>query len=90
MGKHSLLVVNDNPAILKLMCEFLRRLLAQVHVDITDSPNIALHRAMSHEYSAVVTDVMMPGMGETETRIRDPSRASAHADHIHERSGACP
>jgi CheY-like chemotaxis protein len=46
MGKHSLLVVNDNPAILKLMCEFLRRLLAQVYVDITDSPNIALHRAM--------------------------------------------
>lgn len=72
MGKHSLLVVDDDPVILKLVCEFLKRFLAHVHVDTTDSPNTALHRAMSHEYSAVVTDVIMPGMGgmELASKIR--------------------
>jgi hypothetical protein len=48
MGKHSLLVVDDDPVILKLVCEFLKRFLAHVHVDTTDSPNMALYRAMSH------------------------------------------
>ena len=66
MNKHSLLVVDDDPVILRLVSEFLKRSLADVHVDTTDSPNMALHRATSHQYSAVLTDVMMPGMGGME------------------------
>ena len=66
MNKRSLLVVDDDPVILRLVSEFLKRSLADVHVDTTDSPNMALHRATSHQYSAVLTDVMMPGMGGME------------------------
>lgn len=66
MAKHSLLVVDDDPVILKLVCAFLKRSLADLHVDTTDSPNTALHRATSHQYAAVLTDVMMPGMGGME------------------------
>ena len=66
MDKHALLVVDDDPVILKLVCEFLKRSLTDVHVDATNSPDTALHRATSRQYSAVLTDVMMPGMSGME------------------------
>lgn len=66
MAKHSLLVVDDDPVILKLVCAFLKRSLADIHVDTTSSPNTARHQATCHQYSAVLTDVMMPGMGGME------------------------
>jgi two-component system, NtrC family, C4-dicarboxylate transport response regulator DctD len=66
MAKHSLLVVDDDPVILKLVCAFLTRSLADVHVETTNSSNAALQRATAHQYSAVLTDVMMPGMSGME------------------------
>jgi DNA-binding NtrC family response regulator len=64
--KHSLLVVDDDPVILELVCQFLERSLTDIHVDTTNSPNTALKHAASHQYSAVVTDVIMPGMSGME------------------------
>ena len=66
MAKHSLLVVDDDPVILKLVRAFLQQSLADVDVETTSSPNAALLRATAHQYSAVLTDVMMPGMGGME------------------------
>ncbi|HKN86805.1 MAG TPA: response regulator [Nitrospiraceae bacterium] len=64
--KPSLLLVDDDPVILEIICEFLKRFLADVYVDATDSPGTALQRALSNQYSAVVTDVMMPGISGLE------------------------
>lgn len=66
MTKPSLLIVDDDPVMLEVLCEILKRSLADVHIDATDSPNTALHNATSNEYSAVVTDVTMPGMSGLE------------------------
>jgi DNA-binding NtrC family response regulator len=66
MNKSSVLIVDDDPVMLEVLCEFLKRSLADVQVDATDSPNTALHHATSNHYSAVVTDVTMPGMSGLE------------------------
>lgn len=66
MAKPSLLIVDDDPVIREVLCSFLKRSLTDVHVDVTTSPNAALHRATSDQYSAVVTDVTMPGMDGLE------------------------
>jgi DNA-binding NtrC family response regulator len=66
MTKPSLLIVDDDPVMLEVICEILKRSLANVQVDATDSPNTALHNATSNHYSAVVTDVTMPGMNGLE------------------------
>src|SRR2546421_99234 len=64
--KCSLLIVDDDPVMLEVICEILKRSLANVQVDATDSPNAALHNATSNHYSAVVTDVTMSGMDGLE------------------------
>ncbi len=64
--KPSLLIVDDDPVILEIICEFLKRYLAGVDVDATDSPGTALQRALANQYSAVVTDLMMPGISGLE------------------------
>ncbi len=66
MTTPSLLIVDDDPVILEIVSAFLKRSLADVTIETTDSPKTALHRATSNQYSAVVTDVTMPGMGGLE------------------------
>jgi len=68
--KPSVLIVDDDPVMLEVISEILKRSLADVLVDITDSPDTALRRAASHQYSAVVTDVIMPGMNGLELAAR--------------------
>jgi len=70
LTKPSVLIVDDDPVMLEVIHEILKRSLADVLVDVTDSPNTALHRAASHHYSAVVTDVIMPGMNGLELAER--------------------
>jgi two-component system C4-dicarboxylate transport response regulator DctD len=66
MTKPALLIVDDDPLLLDLVREFLTRALTDVEVETTGSPKTALHRATSHQYVAVVTDVTMPGMSGLE------------------------
>jgi|KBSMisStandDraft_5_1062788.scaffolds.fasta_scaffold14670_2 two-component system nitrogen regulation response regulator GlnG len=72
-NKPSLLVVDDDPVVLEVVCESLKRSLVDVHIESTDSPKIALRQATSRRYSAVVTDVTMPVMNglELASKIHD-------------------
>lgn len=62
----SLLIVDDDPVVLEVVCGFLKRFLVGVSVDATDSPDTALQQVRCNRYSAVVTDVMMPGLSGLE------------------------
>lgn len=98
--KPSVLIVDDDPVMLEVIGEILKRSLADVLVDVTDSPKTALLRATSHQYAAVVTDVTMPGMNGLELASRIHAMrpdthivfisGTAHAlENCHPRAFAC-
>ena len=56
-----LLIVDDDLLTVQLLCELAARYFSEVPVDGTDSPLTALEYAKTTEYSAVLTDLVMPG-----------------------------
>src|SRR5689334_12265920 len=62
MSTPRILIVDDDPLTVRLLCELVIRSFEDVKVDGTDSPMTALEYAKTTPYSAVLTDFVMPGM----------------------------
>ena len=58
----SILLVDDDPALLKALPETLRLRVPEVDVEVCDSGSAALEQIKAKDYDAVVTDIKMPGM----------------------------
>ena len=58
----SVLIVDDDPALLQALPAALRLRMAGVTVDTADSALAALERISARDYDAIVTDIKMPGM----------------------------
>src|SRR5437899_2933385 len=74
--KRSVLIVDDDPALLEALPEVLRLRMGGVTVETADSAGAALDRIIAWDYDAVVTDIKMPGMDGlallAEIRTRPP------------------
>jgi CheY-like chemotaxis protein len=57
-----ILVVDDDPALLKALPETVRLRLDGVDVDTCDSAPEALERVRRTDYDVIVSDIKMPGM----------------------------
>jgi DNA-binding NtrC family response regulator len=62
MTRSSVLIVDDDSALLEALPETLRLRMSGVMVDTADSATAALERIAAHDYDAIVTDIKMPGM----------------------------
>jgi DNA-binding NtrC family response regulator len=58
----SVLIVDDDPALLEALPEALRLRMGGVTVETVDSASAALDRIAAGHYDAIVTDIRMPGM----------------------------
>ncbi len=58
----SVLVVDDDSALLRALPETIRLRMRGVIVDTADSAATALDRVATRDYDAIVTDIKMPGM----------------------------
>jgi len=56
------LIVDDDPALLRALPETLRLRMSGVTVDTADSAAAALERIAARDYDAIVTDIKMPGI----------------------------
>lgn len=72
----SLLIVDDDVALLEALPEALRLRMGGVTVETADSAAAALDRIADRDYDAIVTDIRMPGMDGLklldEIRTRKP------------------
>src|SRR3954463_13889556 len=66
MSESSVLIVDDDLALLEALPEALRLRMRNVAVDTADSAAEALNRISQREYDAIVTDIKMPGMDGLE------------------------
>src|SRR2546428_12613094 len=62
MTASSVLIVDDDSALLEALPEALRLRMSGVIVDAADSAAAALDLIAAHDYDAIVTDIKMPGM----------------------------
>lgn len=62
MTSLSVLIVDDDPALLEALPEALRLRMGGVIVETADSAATALDRIAERDYDAIVTDIKMPGM----------------------------
>jgi signal transduction histidine kinase len=62
MSDIRVLIVDDDPALLKALPETLKLKMAMLAVDTSDSASGALARVAETDYDAIVTDIKMPGM----------------------------
>jgi DNA-binding NtrC family response regulator len=62
MTASSVLIVDDDLALLEALPEVLRLRMSGVTVDTADSAAAALERIAARDYDAIVTDIKMPGM----------------------------
>jgi two-component system, sensor histidine kinase and response regulator len=62
----SVLIVDDDVALLEALPEALRLRMGGVTVETADSAAAALDRIAEREYDAIVTDIKMPGMDGLE------------------------
>ena len=89
MNQARVLIVDDDPAVLRALPEALRIRMDGVTVDAADSATAALNRIASWDYDAIVTDIKMPGMDGlellTEIRTQWPDiptlMITGHAEH---------
>ena len=58
----SVLIVDDDPALLQALPRAVRLRLGGVTVETADSAAAALERIAAQDYDAIVTDIKMPGM----------------------------
>src|SRR5438876_7266760 len=58
----SVLIVDDDPALLQALPQALRLRMGGVTVETADSAAAALERIAVQDYDAIVTDIKMPGM----------------------------
>jgi YesN/AraC family two-component response regulator len=74
-----LLIVDDDPMLLRLLSLLVTSQLEQVLVDTADSPFIALNRVKANAYDVVISDVRMPGMNgiDLASRIGEISPSTA-------------
>jgi two-component system sensor histidine kinase/response regulator len=76
MAPLTVLIVDDDPALLQALPQTLRLRMGGVTVETADSAAAALDRITAQDYDAIVTDIKMPGMdGLTllaEIRTRRP------------------
>src|SRR5438552_5481144 len=72
----SVLIVDDDPALLQALPQALRLRMGGVTVETPDSAPAALERIAVQDYDAIVTDIKMPGMAGlallAEIRTRRP------------------
>src|SRR5204863_197150 len=72
----SVLIVDDDPALLQALPQALRLRMGGVTVETADSAGVALDRIAVRDYDAIVTDIKMPGMDGlallAEIRTRRP------------------
>src|SRR5439155_712773 len=72
----SVLIVDDDPALLQALPQALRLRMGGVTVETADSAAAALERIAERDYDAIVADIKMPGMDGlellTEIRTRRP------------------
>jgi len=66
MTSLSVLIVDDDVALLEALPEALRLRMGGVTVETADSAAAALDRIVEKEYDAIVTDIKMPGMDGLE------------------------
>src|SRR5690349_2166522 len=89
MTSSSVLIVDDDLALLQALPEALRLRMGEVTVDTADSAAAALDRIAARDYDAIVTDIKMQGMdGLTllaEVRGRRPDTPvlmiTGHGEH---------
>ncbi|HSB09871.1 MAG TPA: response regulator [Blastocatellia bacterium] len=62
MNTPHVLIVDDDPALLRALPEALQLRLAEITVDTCESAQCALDRIAAVDYDAIVTDIKMPGM----------------------------
>ena len=62
MSRISVLLVDDDPALLKALPETLKLRVHEADVEVCDSGPAALERIKASDYDAIVTDIKMPGM----------------------------
>ena len=62
MTSLSVLIVDDDAALLEALPEALRLRMGGVTVETADSAAAALNRIAERDYDAIVTDIKMPGM----------------------------
>ena len=101
MASLSVLIVDDDPALLQALPQTLRLRMGGVTVETADSAAAALDRIAVQDYDAIVTDIKMPGMDGlallAEIRTRRPDTPTliitGHGDNalvVHAlRGGAC-
>ncbi len=97
----SILIVDDDPALLQALPQALRLRMGEVTVETADSAPTALDRITAQDYDAIVTDIKMPGMDGlallAEIRTRRPDTPTliitGHGENelaVHAlRGGAC-
>jgi two-component system, sensor histidine kinase and response regulator len=66
MTSLSVLIVDDDVALLEALPEALRLRMGGVTVETADSAAAALDRIIDRDYDAIVTDIRMPGMNGLE------------------------
>jgi signal transduction histidine kinase len=66
MSGAQVLLVDDDPALLKALPETLRLRMADLEVDTAESGSAALKRLRETDYDALVVDIKMPGMDGLE------------------------
>jgi two-component system, sensor histidine kinase and response regulator len=80
MNPLSVLIVDDDLALLEALPEALRLRMGGVTVETADSAATALDRMADRDYDAIVTDIRMPGMDGLklldEIRTRQPDTPS--------------
>src|SRR6266513_802162 len=85
----SVLIVDDDPALLQALPQALRLRMGGVTVETADSAAAALERIAVQDYDAIVTDIKMPGMdglallAEIRTRRPDTPKqiTTAHGEN---------
>src|SRR5262249_11171596 len=73
MSSPHILIVEDEPMLLRVLGQIVGQRLEKAHVETCDSAEVALERIRAVEYDAILTDIRMPNIdGMTLLRaIRD-------------------